>query len=121
MLHLGVCTFRPNEDLRLGFHNLRYSLASFLVRDGTDVKTAQALLRHADVKTTLQLYTQSGTENRMTAQGAALEAILSNADENVLGADGSEFTGERVRPLKRDGQGRFGSVLHALGIPTAFH
>jgi len=44
------------NSCRFGFHNLRHSLASFLVRSKTDPKTVQALLRHSDVKTTLQLY-----------------------------------------------------------------
>ncbi|HEX3738431.1 MAG TPA: tyrosine-type recombinase/integrase [Terriglobales bacterium] len=41
------------ENFRL--NNLRHSLASFLVRSKTDPKTVQGLLRHSDVKTTLQL------------------------------------------------------------------
>ncbi len=45
-----------DDPCRFGFHNLRHSLASFLVRTKTDPKTVQALLRHSDVKTTLQLY-----------------------------------------------------------------
>ncbi len=48
-------------DGRFGFHNFRHSLASYLVRTKTDVKTVQALLRHSDVKTTLQLYSHSVT------------------------------------------------------------
>jgi site-specific recombinase XerC len=36
-------------------HNLRHRLASYLVRTGTDPKTVQNLLRHSNVKTTLQL------------------------------------------------------------------
>ena len=63
-------------DGRFGFHNLRHSLASYLVRTKTDPKTVQALLRHSDVKTTLQLYSHSVSEDRMTAQGAMLQAIL---------------------------------------------
>jgi site-specific recombinase XerD len=46
---------KEGERVRFGFHNLRHSLASFLVRSKTDPKTVQALLRHSDVKTTLQL------------------------------------------------------------------
>ena len=45
-----------DDPRRFGFHNLRHSLASFLVRAQTDPKTVQELLRHANVKTTLQLY-----------------------------------------------------------------
>ena len=48
-------------------------------------ETVQALLRHSDVKTTLQLYSHSVTEDRMAAQGAMLEAILgSGTDESGL-------------------------------------
>jgi integrase len=61
---------------RFGFHNLRHSLASFLVRTKTDPKTVQSLLRHSNVKTTLRLYAHSVSEDRMAAQGLALEAIL---------------------------------------------
>ena len=70
------------------FHNLRHSLASFLVRRKTDPKTVQALLRHSDVKTTLQLYAHSVSEDRMTAQGTMLQAILgAGTGESGLRAD----------------------------------
>jgi integrase len=61
---------------RFGFHNLRHSLASFLVRTKTDPKTVQTLLRHSNVKTTLQLYAHSVSEDRMAAQRLALAAFL---------------------------------------------
>ena len=77
-----------DDPRRFGFHNLRHSLASFLVRSKTDPKTVQALLRHSDVKTTLQLYTHSVSEDRMTAQGTMLQAILgAGTDESGLRAD----------------------------------
>jgi len=72
-----------DSKVRFGFHNLRHSLASFLVRSKTDPKTLQALLRHSDVKTTLQLYAHSITEDRMAAQGQMLEAILQSSSETV--------------------------------------
>src|SRR5208337_4015201 len=68
-----------DDPCRFGFHNLRHSLASFLVRSKTDPKTVQALLRHSDVKTTLQLYAHSVSADRMTAQGEVLQAILGGA------------------------------------------
>ena len=75
-------------DGRFGFHNLRHSLASYLVRSKTDPKTVQALLRHSDVKTTLQLYSHSVSEDRMLAQGSVLQAILGRgSDESGLSAD----------------------------------
>ena len=68
-----------DDPRRFGLHNLRHSLASFLVRSKTDPKTVQALLRHSDVKTTLQLYAHSVSADRMTAQGEVLQAILGGA------------------------------------------
>jgi integrase len=80
------------DKVRFGFHNLRHSLASFLVRTKTDPKTVQALLRRSDVKTTLQLYAHSISEDRMAAQGQVLEAILqSSSTERYV--EGISITG----------------------------
>ena len=92
----GILSSHQNEEgvlieddpRRFGFHNLRHSLASFLVRRKTDPKTVQALLRHSDVKTTLQLYAHTVSEDRMTAQGTMLQAILGTGTaESELRAD----------------------------------
>ena len=58
------------------FHTCRHSLATFLVSKDFDPKTVQSLLRHADVKTTLQLDTHGNMEKGLAAQGQMLEAIL---------------------------------------------
>jgi integrase len=77
-----------NDPRRFGFHNLRHSLASFLVRNKIDPKTVQTLLRHSDVKLTLQCYTHSVSADRMAAAGVMLNAILSQAaTESGLRAD----------------------------------
>jgi integrase len=65
-----------DDSHRFGFHNLRHSLASYLVRSKTDPKTVQNLLRHSNVKTTLQLYAHSVSDDRLAAQGQMLAAIL---------------------------------------------
>jgi integrase len=64
------------DPCRFSFQNLRRSRASFLVHSRTDPKTVQALLRHSDLRTTLQLYAHSISGERMTAQGEVLQAIL---------------------------------------------
>jgi integrase len=74
---------KEGEKVRFGFHNLRHSLASFLVRTKTDPKTVQALLRHSDVRTTLQLYAHSISEDRLAAQGQVLQAILQTGSKAV--------------------------------------
>jgi integrase len=58
-----------DDPRRFGFHNLRHSLASFLVRIKTDPKTVQTLLHHSDVKLTLQCYTHSVCEDRWLRPG----------------------------------------------------
>jgi integrase len=66
---------KQGDTVRFGFHNLRHSLATFLVQAGKDPKTVQTL-RHADVHTTLQIYAHSRNEDRMTAQGDMLTAFF---------------------------------------------
>ena len=66
---------------RFGFHNLRHSLASFLIRSRTDPKTVQTLLRHSEVKLPLQFSTHAVSRDRMAAAGKMLTTILGRATE----------------------------------------
>lgn len=66
---------------RFGFHNLRHSLASFLVDAKCDPKTVQDMLRHADVKMTLGLYSHSKMERHVEAQGMMLEHMGIRAEK----------------------------------------
>jgi integrase len=76
-----------DDPRRFGFHNLRHSLASFLVRIRTNPKTVQTLLRHSDVKLTLQFYSHAVSQDRMATAGEMLIAILSHAaDQSRLGS-----------------------------------
>ena len=72
----GVPELLGGQRVRFGFHNLRHSLASFLVDSGTDPKTVQDMLRQADVRTTLKFYAHSKHETKLAAQAQVLEAIL---------------------------------------------
>jgi integrase len=78
-----VGVLKEGEKVRFGFHNLRHSLASFLVRKGTDVKTVQKMLRHSDVATTLGIYAHSMSEDRLTAQGDMLTAMMKPPSDTV--------------------------------------
>lgn len=66
---------RADERVRFGFHNFRHSLASALVKLKCDPKTVQGLLRHEEVRTTMQLYAQSDREAKLEAQGRFLELL----------------------------------------------
>jgi site-specific recombinase XerD len=44
--------------LNINIHQLRHSYATILNKAGVDVKTAQILLGHKDIKITLNIYTE---------------------------------------------------------------
>ena len=68
---------------RFGFHALRHSLASYLVtQTDTDVKTVQSMLRHADIGTTLDIYTHAINKDKLTAQNLVMEAMLKTGSVN---------------------------------------
>jgi integrase len=72
------------EGQRFGFHNLRHSLASFLVtKKKTDVKTAQRSMRHARSATMLDHYAQTDMDELIAAQEMILDAIFSHTDGTV--------------------------------------
>jgi integrase len=52
-----------SERVRFGFHNFRHSLSS-LVKLKCDPKTVQGILRHEDVRTTVQLFAESPATER---------------------------------------------------------
>jgi integrase len=63
------------EPLRLSSALARHGLATFLVSIGTNVKVVQELLRHGDPLTTLKLYSQALSKDKVAAQGTILEAM----------------------------------------------
>jgi integrase len=69
------------DKRRFGFHTLRHSLATFLVATNTDAKTVQAILRHSDVATTLQLYVHSNSDAKLAAQGIVLKEFFATAEK----------------------------------------
>ena len=52
---------KKGEKVQFGMHNLRHSLATYLIAAGRDVRTVQTILRHANPLTTLQLYAHGRT------------------------------------------------------------
>jgi hypothetical protein len=58
-----------NPIKRWGWHNLRHSLASWLVSEGVDVKTVSSMLRHGSTRPTLDVYSHAVGPNQLAAQG----------------------------------------------------
>lgn len=74
---------KPGEKVRFGLHNLRHSLVTFLISQGTDPKTVQSLVRHSNAVTTLQTYAQAVNENQRDAQQAVIDAFFAPVSEPV--------------------------------------
>jgi integrase len=60
-----------------GFHTFRRTLASVLVKMKVDPKLVQEMLRHQNLKTTLEIYAKAVTEDKLEAQGMFLELLFS--------------------------------------------
>ena len=63
----------------IGWHNFRHSLATNLRAMGVDVKVAQELLRHANVRTTLDIYTRAVSQQKREANAKVVEMMLPGA------------------------------------------
>jgi integrase len=61
---------------KIGWHTFRHSYSSILRSLGTDVKVQQELLRHADVQTTMNIYTQAPSDAKRTAQSKVVQMVL---------------------------------------------
>jgi integrase len=60
----------------IGWHSFRHSLATNLRAMGVDIKTAQELLRHANSRTTLDIYTRAVSQQKRDANAQVVEMLL---------------------------------------------
>lgn len=60
----------------VGWHTFRHTYSSMLRQLGVDVKVQQELLRHADIRTTLNVYTQAVSEQKRTAHSSVVRMVL---------------------------------------------
>lgn len=60
----------------IGWHSFRHSLATNLRSLGVDVKVAQELLRHANSRTTMDLYTHAVSADKRSASLRQVELLL---------------------------------------------
>jgi integrase len=77
---------------RVGWHTLRHSYSTLLRAHGTDVKVQQELLRHANVSTTLDTYTQAVSAHKREAARKVAKELLGGT--NTKGA----VSGPKVVP-----------------------
>jgi integrase len=60
----------------IGWHTFRHSYSTLLRQLGVDVKVQQELLRHADIRTTLNVYTQGVAEDLRAANSKVVRLVL---------------------------------------------
>ena len=60
----------------IGWHTFRHTYSSMLRQLGVDVKVQQELLRHADIRTTMNIYTQAVSEQKRTAHSSVVRMVL---------------------------------------------
>jgi integrase len=80
---IEVGIIKKGDKVRLGAHNLRHGLATYLVAKGKDPKTVQGMLRHANVGVTLGLYAHGRDEDREDGQRIMTDAFFASAPKTV--------------------------------------
>ena len=60
----------------IGWHTFRHSFGTLLKANGEDVKTVQELLRHANSRITLDVYTQALNSNKRAAQSKVVKMMI---------------------------------------------
>jgi integrase len=62
----------------------RHSFGTLLKANGEDAKTVPELLRHANSRITLDVYTQAVTSNKRAAQSKVVKMMVSSVGAKVL-------------------------------------
>jgi integrase len=67
----------------IGWHSFRHSLATNLRSLGVDVKVAQELLRHANSRATMDIYTHAVSAQKHEATGRIVDLLLAQSTEGA--------------------------------------
>lgn len=87
------------EGKAIGWHSFRHSLATNLRSAGVDLKTAQELLRHANSRITLDVYTRAISATKREANNRVMEMVF-EAGRKALSAPSpapSKGAGEKTK------------------------
>jgi integrase len=69
----------------VGFHTFRHTYSTLLKANNEDVKVVQELMRHANITTTMNIYTKALTPAKREAQSRVVDVLLDRS-RNVEGA-----------------------------------
>jgi len=68
---------------RIGWHSFRHSLATNLRAAGVDLKTAQELLRRANSRITLEVYTRAISSTKQEANDRVMQMMLEAGQKKI--------------------------------------
>ena len=66
----------------IDWHTFRHSFGTLLKANGEDVKTVQELLRHANSRITLDVYTQAVNSHKRAAQSKVVSMMVADVGQN---------------------------------------
>jgi integrase len=75
--YLKPAAARAGIQGKVGWHTFRHSYSTILREMGTDIKVQQSLLRHANITTTMNVYTEAVPEQKREAAGKVALQLLS--------------------------------------------
>jgi integrase len=67
---------RSGITKRVEFHTFRHTYSTLLKANGEDIKIVQELMRHANITTTMNVYTKALTPAKREAQGRVVDVLL---------------------------------------------
>ncbi len=74
--HIKPATIAAELGAGVGWHTFRHTYSCMLRQLGVDLKVQQELLRHADVRTTMNVYTQAVSEQKRAAHSSVVRMVL---------------------------------------------
>lgn len=73
---------------RFGWHSLRHTYRSWLDETGAPLKVQQELMRHADIRTTMNIYGAAMSETKRKANTKVVQMALRSVDSAAAEARG---------------------------------
>lgn len=96
--HIQPTARRVGIEKRIGWHTFRHTYSTLLKANGEDVKVVQELLRNANVKITMDTYTQALSPAKRQAQARVAGMILPKGEvESPSGSPVLELFGATPR------------------------
>lgn len=68
---------------RVGWHTFRHTYSTLLKANGEDVKVVQELMRHANITTTMNIYTRALTSAKRQAQSKAVDVPFNRTPQQA--------------------------------------